>query len=188
MPRLIIGISGASGMPLIKTILKQFSSINELELHLIISNGALKVMQAEGRYSIKDFAKHAQSIHGINNMAAGPSSGSWQHDGMLICPCSMASLAAIASGHGTNLIHRAADVSLKEHRPLIIVPRETPYNLIHLQNMQTLCMAGATIMPFNPSYYIKNTSIKSMTHHFAGRLLDQFKFKHNLCDRWQENN
>ncbi len=185
MPRIIVGISGASGMPLIKTMLKQFASVPSLELHLIISKGAIKVMQAEGNYKLKDFTKYAHTIHDESNMAAGPASGSWQHDGMLVCPCSMASLAFIANGNGTNLIHRAADVSLKERLPLIIVPRETPYNLIHLRNMQQLCTAGASIMPFNPAFYTKDTSLKGMMRHFAGRVLDQFKIEHKLCHRWQ---
>ncbi len=187
MPRLIIGISGASGMPLIKTLLKQFSKVKSLELHLIISSGALKVMKAEGGYKLKDFTKYVHKVHDAKRLDAGPASGSWQHDGMIICPCSMASLAAISSGHGTNLIHRTADVCLKEGRPLVIVPRETPYNLIHLRNMQELCKAGASIMPFNPAFYTSKTSLKGIMKHFGGRVLDQLNIKHKLCERWKNN-
>ncbi len=187
MPRIIIGISGASGMPLIKTLLKQFSSVNSLELHLIISNGAIKVMQAEGGYELKDFRKYAHKVYDAKDMSSGPASGSWQHAGMIVCPCSMASLAAINNGQGTNLIHRAADVCLKERRPLIIVPRETPYNLIHLRNMMELCSAGASIMPFNPAFYANKTSLKATMKHFGGRVLDQLNIQHELCKRWKDN-
>lgn len=118
------------------------------------------------------------------DMSAAPASGAWQNAGMIICPCSMSSLASIASGAGINLIHRSADVTLKERRPLIIAPRETPLNLIHLRNMQSVTRAGATIMPFAPAFYNNTTSFKDMMQYFSGRMLDQLHIEHNLCLRW----
>ncbi|MDE5832481.1 MAG: phenolic acid decarboxylase subunit B, partial [Desulfovibrio sp.] len=102
-------------------------------------------------------------------------------------PCSMSSLAAIATGAGTNLIHRAADVALKERRPLILAIRETPYSLIHIRNMLAATEAGATIMPFNPAYYSGDDTLEGLARQFAGRLLDQLRLPHNLCRRWGEN-
>lgn len=99
----------------------------------------------------------------------------------------MSSLASIASGAGSNLIHRAADVTLKERRPLVIVARETPLNLIHLKNMQAVTEAGAVVMPFIPAFYTRDTSLEAMMRHFTGRLLDQFRIEHHLCKRWRDD-
>ena len=143
MHRLVLGISGASGMPLAQAVLENLATVSDLEVHLIISAGAERVLQAECGIPSAALARYAHAVHESSDMAAGPSSGSWHHDGMIICPCSMSSLASIASGAGSNLIHRAADVTLKERRPLVIVARETPLNLIHLKNMQAVTEAGA---------------------------------------------
>ena len=169
MHRLVLGISGASGMPLAQAVLENLATVSDLEVHLIIS------------------ARYAHAVHESSDMAAGPSSGSWHHDGMIICPCSMSSLASIASGAGSNLIHRAADVTLKERRPLVIVARETPLNLIHLKNMQAVTEAGAVVMPFTPAFYTRDTSLEAMMRHFTGRLLDQFRIEHHLCKRWRDD-
>jgi 4-hydroxy-3-polyprenylbenzoate decarboxylase len=187
MHRIVVGVTGASGMPLAERILHHYAGIKDLEVHLIVSAGAEVVMRSEFRGSDLSLVKHVHTVHAINDMTAGPSSGSWQHDGMIICPCSMSSLASIASGAGVNLIHRAADVTLKERKKLVIVPRETPLTMIHLRNMQTLTEAGAVIAPFSPAYYDYKTTIEDMMQHFAGRILDQLRIDNSLCSRWRDN-
>ncbi|SDK81028.1 4-hydroxy-3-polyprenylbenzoate decarboxylase [Maridesulfovibrio ferrireducens] len=187
MHRIVVGVTGASGMPLVENLLRLYAGIKDLEVHLIVSAGAEVVMQSEFRGSDLSLVKHVHTVHSIKDMTAGPSSGSWQHDGMIICPCSMSSLASIASGAGVNLIHRAADVTLKERKKLVIVPRETPLTMIHLRNMQTVTEAGAVIAPFCPAYYDSKTTIENMMQHFAGRLLDQLRIENSLCARWRDN-
>ncbi len=185
--RIVLGISGASGMPLAHTLLQHLYDLPQVEVHLIISQGAQRVMQSENTTSVDSFTRLAHTHYAPEDMATGPASGSWQHAGMIICPCSMASLASIAHGMGTNLLHRSADVCLKEKRPLVIVPRETPLSPIHLQNMLSLSQCGATIMPFTPAFYTQQTDMPSAMTHFCGRLLDQLHVEHNLCQRWKNN-
>lgn len=180
--RLVFGVSGASGMPLAEAVLAAFASLDNLEIHLIVSRGAAAVMRAEA--ACLELPAHCR--HDCDNLAAPPASGSWLHDGMIICPCSMSSLAAIATGTGRNLLHRAADVCLKERRPLIVVARETPLNLIHLRNMTLAAEAGAIIMPFVPAFYTGTNDMDAAMRQFAGRMLDLLRIPHNLCRRWGE--
>ena len=126
-------------------------------------------------------------VHRLDNMAAAPSSGSHPQAGMIIVPCSMGTLGAIASGAGTNLIHRAADVCLKEGRKLVLVPRETPYNAIHLENMLRLTHAGARILPASPGFYHKPKSIEDLVEHLCFRILDQFDIPHSKSSQWTGN-
>jgi 4-hydroxy-3-polyprenylbenzoate decarboxylase len=123
--------------------------------------------------------------HRLDNMAATPASGSHPQAGMMIVPCSMGTLGAIASGAGINLIHRAADVTLKEGRKLVIVPRESPYNAIHLENMLRLAHAGARILPASPGFYHRPQSLAELVDHLVFRLLDQFGVPHSQATRWQ---
>lgn len=187
MPRIVVGVSGASGMPLARTVLKNMALMPDMEIHLVVSAGARRVLQSECDISLPDLICHAHTVYEADDMAAGPSSGSWRHDGMVICPCSMSSLASIASGAGMNLLHRAADVTLKERLPLILVARETPLNLIHLKNMQAAAEAGAIIMPFCPAFYTRQTDLDVLARHFTGRILDQLDISHSLCVRWRDN-
>jgi 4-hydroxy-3-polyprenylbenzoate decarboxylase len=120
----------------------------------------------------------------LDNLAAKPSSGSNKQVGMIIVPCSMGTLGAIASGAGTNLIHRAADVTLKEGRKLVLVPRETPYNSIHLENMLRLSHAGARILPASPGFYHRPQSIVELVDHLVFRILDQFDIPHSKKTQW----
>ena len=120
----------------------------------------------------------------LDNLAAKPSSGSYRQEGMIIVPCSMGTLGAIASGAGTNLIHRAADVTLKEGRKLVIVPRETPFNQIHLENMLRLSNAGARILPASPGFYHRPKTIDELVNHFCYRILDQFGIPHSKKTQW----
>jgi 4-hydroxy-3-polyprenylbenzoate decarboxylase len=120
----------------------------------------------------------------LDNLAAKPSSGSNKQAGMIVVPCSMGTLGAIASGAGTNLIHRAADVCLKENRKLILVPRETPFNQIHLENMLRVARAGATILAASPSFYHKPKTIDDLVNHLCYRILDQFDIPHAKKTQW----
>ncbi|HEX8198245.1 MAG TPA: flavin prenyltransferase UbiX [Pyrinomonadaceae bacterium] len=120
----------------------------------------------------------------LDNLAAKPASGSNKQAGMIIIPCSMGTLGAIASGAGTNLIHRAADVCLKEGRKLVLVPRETPYNAIHLENMLRLARAGARILPASPGFYHKPATIEELVDHLVFRILDQFDIPHSRRTQW----
>jgi 4-hydroxy-3-polyprenylbenzoate decarboxylase len=120
----------------------------------------------------------------LDNMAAKPSSGSNKQAGMIVVPCSMGTLGAIASGAGTNLIHRAADVCLKEGRKLVLVPRETPYNAIHLENMLKLARMGARIMPASPGFYHRPQTIQELVDHLCFRILDQFDVPHSRKTQW----
>ncbi len=182
--RLVVGISGASGMPLARCLL-QCLQRPDVELHLVISPGAAVVLREEAGLAPADLARCAHAVHAADDLAAGPASGSWRHDGMIVCPCSMSSLAAIACGAGVNLLHRAADVTLKERRPLVLVPRETPLNLIHLDNMRRLAAAGAVIMPFMPAFYAQPRSLDDLMRHFCGRLLDQIGLQGDIR-RWRD--
>lgn len=185
MHRLVFGISGASGMPLAATVLTCLAGLDDPDIHLIISGHARQVMEAEG-CGISQLTRLAARCYEPEDMAAPPASGSWPHDGMIVCPCSMSSLAAIATGYGTTLIHRCADVTIKERRPLILVIRETPLNRIHLRNMLAVHEAGATVMPFVPSFYTGDHSMCNAMRQFAGRILDQLRIPHALCSRWGE--
>src|SRR6185295_7830405 len=120
----------------------------------------------------------------LDNLAAKPSSGSNKQAGMIVVPCSMGTLGAIASGAGTNLIHRAADVCLKEGRKLVLVPRETPYNAIHLENMLKLTHAGARILPASPGFYHRPKTIDDLVEHLCFRILDQFDIPHSKKSQW----
>lgn len=184
--RIIFAISGASGMPLAATALSYISALPDIELHLIISHAAYQVMRTENLREAFFPTKFASHIHEAEDFSAPPASGSWLHDGMIVCPCSMSSLASIATGAGSNLIHRAADVALKERRPLILVIRETPLNIIHLNNMRAVAEAGGIVMPFIPAFYVGDNSMKEAMRQFTGRMLDLLHIPHKLCERWQE--
>ena len=187
MHRIIVGVSGACGMPIAEELLKNILKVPDTEAHLIVSRGSERVLQSECNSGMEILNRHAYKVYDEKNMAAPPASGAWLNAGMIICPCSMSSLASIANGTGSNLIHRSADVTLKERRPLIIAPRETPLNLIHLRNMQTVTEAGATIMPFAPAFYNNTMSFKDMMQYFSGRILDQLHIEHDLCPRWGDD-
>jgi len=184
--RIILAVTGASGSQYAYALARALSGRQDIELHLIVSEAAKKVMALEADFSPADLESLAHTSHAEKDIAAGPASGSWRHAGMIVCPCSMASLAAIAQGLGTNLIHRAADVTLKEGRRLILVTRETPLNTIHLKNMLAAKQAGADIMPASPGFYHKPGSIEELVNHLAGRVLDQLDIGHELFKRWGE--
>ncbi|NLW80395.1 MAG: UbiX family flavin prenyltransferase [Desulfovibrionales bacterium] len=182
--RILIGISGASGMAYAMALVRNLRAIPGLELHGIISDGARQVFRHETGADMADLEGSFHRLHDVADIAAPPASGSWEHHGMVVCPCSMASLAAIAGGAGTNLLHRAADVTLKERRPLVLVPRETPLNEIHLKNMLRAHRAGAMIMPPCPGFYHRPETIDALVAGFVGRMLEQLGLDHDLYARW----
>ncbi|MGE4293950.1 MAG: UbiX family flavin prenyltransferase [Desulfovibrio sp.] len=184
--RIILGVTGASGSPYAAALAAELGGRDDIELHLIISDAARQVMKLESGISTVDLTGPACASHHIGDIGAPPASGSWQHQGMIICPCSMTTLGNIANGTGHNLIHRAADVTLKERRPLILVPRETPLSEIHLRNMLRAHRAGATILPPCPGFYSGPLSISDLVAQIAGRVLDQLGIEHQLTPRWGE--
>ncbi len=184
--RIILAVTGASGTVYATSLVKALAHRDDVELHVIISAAAQKVLTMETDLSLDALTDGSHSIHDPNNIAAPPASGSWQHHGMIICPCSMATLSAVASGFGHNLIHRTADVALKERNKLILVTRETPLSSIHLQNMLTADRAGAIILPASPGFYHRPETIEDLSDHLAGKVLDQLDIPHTLYKRWGE--
>lgn len=182
--RIVLAISGASGIRYALHLVRALRALPQLEVHGIISPGAQTVIEHESSLELSTVCNAFHVLHDAANMAAAPASGSWHHEGMVVCPCSMASLAAIATGVGTNLAHRAADVCLKERRPLILIPRETPLNEIHLRNMLRAHRAGAIIMPPCPGFYHHPRSLDELILQFVGRILEQLNLPHDLYTRW----
>ncbi len=185
--RIILAATGASGTIYAVRLARELGGLDFVELHLITSDAALRVMELETDFCEADLTAHADYVYRQHNIAAPPASGSWEHDGMIVCPCSMASLASIAQGIGTNLIHRSADVCLKERRRLVLVTRETPLSLVHINNMQAVTMAGAVVMPASPGFYHRPSSIDELSAHLCGRILEQLKLPHDLYRRWGED-
>ena len=195
---LTVAITGASGTIYAKRTLQLLAESGVVEtVNLIMSGTAATVAQVELGVNLRDpntskinswlgLGSNSKLIRywRLDNFAAKPSSGSNKQAGMIIVPCSMGTLGAIASGAGTNLIHRAADVCLKEGRKLIVVPRETPFNEIHLENMLRLSRAGARIMPASPGFYHRPRSIDDLVEHLCYRILDQFDIPHSKRNEW----
>jgi flavin prenyltransferase len=196
---LTVAITGASGAIYAHRTLLHMAASGAVErINLIMSEAAQTVARVELGADLREadarrintwLGLSADSklvrLHRLDNMAATPASGSHVQAGMIIVPCSMGTLGAIASGAGTNLIHRAADVTLKEGRKLVIVPRESPYNSIHLENMLRLAHAGARILPASPGFYHRPDTIEALVDHLVFRILDQFGIPHTQATRWK---
>jgi len=165
-------------------MLQVLNERDDVEVHLVLSKGARKSIRAEMDMGPEAFEKLADVVHEPDNMGATISSGSFVTIGMTIIPCSMHTLGEVASGVSGALISRAADVCLKERRPLVLVTRETPLNLIHLRNMETVTLAGATVLPPVPAFYHRPTSIEDLLMQTVGKVLDQFHLEHQLFRRW----
>ncbi len=195
---LTVAITGASGTIYSYRTLQLLAASGVVsKINLIMSSIVPIVAQVELGVNLKEptsekinewigLEKNSKLIRywKLDNLAAKPSSGSNKQAGMIIVPCSMGTLGAIASGAGTNLIHRAADVCLKERRKLLIVPRETPFNRIHLENMLRLSNAGAQILPASPSFYHRPKTINDLVDHLCFRILDQFDIPHDKKTQW----
>lgn len=183
--RYVIAITGASGMLYARELLAYFATRPDLELHAIISGAGEQVLGLELGLTPAQIAPGAV-WHRVDDFTAPMASGSFRARAMVIAPCSMGSLGAIAQGAGRNLIHRAGEVFLKERRPLILVVRETPLSLIHLKNLVRVAAAGATVMPACPGFYHRPASLEEMARQFAGRILDHLGLEHQLGPRWGE--
>ena len=180
---LLVGITGASGAKLAIILLQQLKK-KEVETELIISKEAEKIIEIETDFKLNDIIDLSTKYYEVNDLTAKPASGSYKIDAMVIIPCSMKTLASIANGYADNLITRAADVSIKEQRKLILVVRETPFSAIHLENMLKLARIGVIIAPPIPSYYIKPKNINELNKYFVGRLLDQIGGIESGIKRW----
>ncbi len=197
--RIIVGICGASGV-IYGIRLLQALVENPIHISLLISRAGRLVLSHESDFdpdapleSLKQLGaklhEAAQlNVYGPNDWLAPPASGSFRHDGMVIAPCSMKTLAAVAGGLADTLLQRAADVCLKERRPLILVPRETPLNLIHLENMVRVCRAGAILLPAMPSFYTHPQTIPALVDTVTARILDHLAVQHQLAQEWGKVN
>ena len=183
MRRLIVGITGATGAIFGVRLLKALQG-TDIETHLVASRWAQRTIEHETNYSFKDVRAMANVYYEPGNMGAAVSSGSFITEGMVIAPCSMRSLAAIAQGNGDHLVHRAADVVLKERRRLVLLAREMPLSEIHLENMLKLSRMGVTIMPPMPAMYNHPQTVEDIVDHVVARVLDQFSIQANFAKRW----
>jgi flavin prenyltransferase len=181
--RLIVGITGATGTIFGVRVLQMLHG-SGVETHLVVSKWAARTLAHETPYSLKEIQDLATQSYGSGDQGAAISSGSFVTLGMVIAPCSMRTLAAIAHGLGDNLIHRAADVILKEHRKLVLVVRESPFNEIHLENMLKLARMGVVILPPVPAFYNHPQSLDDMVNHIAMRVVDQFDIHLDVMNRW----
>jgi polyprenyl P-hydroxybenzoate/phenylacrylic acid decarboxylase-like protein len=182
--RLVVGMSGSSAPQLGIKILHSLRELGTVETHLVMSEGARLTIKLETDEDADEVAELADVVHDPRDLAAPISSGSFQTLGMAVVPCSMRSLAAIATGISGDLLTRAADVCLKERRRLVLVTRETPLSLIHLRNMESVTLAGGIILPPVPAFYHRPRTIDDLLAQTVGKILDQFGIEHDLFQRW----
>ena len=182
---LIVAITGASGAVLGVKFLEKAREAG-VKTHLVISKWGIETLKAESSLSLDDVKPLAHRYYSNDNLLAPFSSGSFKFDGMVIIPCSMNTLAMIANGVGEDLITRAASVTLKEGRKLVLVTRETPLSLIHIENMERVARAGGVILPPVLTFYHNPKTIDDMVNYVIGKVFDQFGIKHNLFHRWGE--
>jgi 4-hydroxy-3-polyprenylbenzoate decarboxylase len=186
--RLLIGINGATGVIYGIRLLEVLSHIKTVETHLIISRAGEQTIEIETEYTVKDVKALADYCYSINDIAAPLSSGSFRRDGMIIAPCSMKTLSALAHSFADNLLTRAADVTLKERGKLVLLVRETPLHLGHLRNMVSITEMGGIVMPPLPAFYHKPQTILDIVDHTVGKALDLFNIEHCLFERWSGAN
>ncbi len=181
--KLVVGMTGATGAAIGVRVLHALKEL-DVETHLVISKWARATIQMETPYSVQEVLALATRSYSEHDQAAAISSGSFRADGMIVVPCSMKTLAAIRCGYGDGLIARAADVTLKEQRKLVMVPRESPLNAIHLENMLALTRAGALMLPPMPAFYNNPATTDDIINHTVSRILDQFGLDNDLTKRW----
>lgn len=183
--RIVVGISGASGIPVASAVLKLLRKTGKVESHVILSESAIVTMRLEAPQEEEKIRELSDVLYDNHNIGAAVASGTFPSMGMIIVPCSMKTIAGVAAGYTDSLLLRAADVTLKERRPLVMAVRECPLNSIHLRNMKTLCDIGADIMPLVMTFYNQPKTIDDMVHHIACKCLDRFSLEPDSFTRWQ---
>ena len=183
--RYVVAVTGASGMIYARELCRYFAARPDLELHAVISSAGEQVLSLELGLTSGDLAPDAV-WHKVDDFTSALASGSFRARAMVVIPCTMGSMGAIAQGVGRNLIHRAGEVFLKEKRPLILVVRETPLSLIHLENLTRAAAAGATIFPACPGFYHRPQTLEELARQLVGRILDHLGLEHRLGPRWGE--
>ncbi|MDO5815383.1 MAG: UbiX family flavin prenyltransferase [Methanobrevibacter sp.] len=181
---IVVGITGASGAIYGIRLIEVLKDLN-IETGLVISDAARIVIESETDYSVEQVIGLADNYYNFNDLTASINSGSFKADALAIVPCSMKTLSSIANGYGANTITRVADVSLKERRPTVIVPRETPLRSIHLQNMLTLSQEGSIILPAMPGFYSAHDTVDDQINFIVGKILDCLKIENNIFKRWE---
>jgi 4-hydroxy-3-polyprenylbenzoate decarboxylase len=184
MKRIIVGMTGATGAVIGVELLRQLQHSSYVQTHLVLSRWARATIHLETGLSARDVAGLADVVYSWDDQAAPISSGSFLVDGMVVVPCSMKTLAGIRTGYADGLIARAADVTLKERRRLVLVPRESPLSEVHLDNMLALARMGASIVPPMPAFYNHPVSIGDLVDHIVTRILDQFGIESAGAKRW----
>jgi polyprenyl P-hydroxybenzoate/phenylacrylic acid decarboxylase-like protein len=181
--RIVIGITGASGAIYGIRALQVLQKL-EVETHLVITDAALETIRLETDFKESDVRHLATETHRPSDIASKIASGSYPTDGMLVIPCSMKTLAGIASGYSDNLLLRAADVTIKERRRLVLVVRETPLSLIHIENMATVTRAGAIVLPATPAFYQRPNTVAALVDQVVGKALGILGVEQHLSERW----
>ena len=184
-PRLVVAITGASGAVYGVQLLEQLRASGACESHLVMSSSGALTASQELDMKRSDIEALADVVHSVKDIGATIASGSFRSLGMVVAPCSMKTLASIAHGLADNLVSRAADVMLKERRPLVLMARETPLNLAHLRNMTSVTEMGGIILPPVPAFYTRPQTVDDIVNHTVGRVLDLFGIEHaGLVKRW----
>lgn len=183
--RITIGMSGASGLIYGIRLLEVLKTLPEVETHLVLSSGAKLNIALETDWELSAVLALADQVHSVNDMAASIASGSFRSDGMIVAPCSMKTLSAIVHSYADNLLVRAADVTLKERRRLVLMPRESPLHAGHCELLLKACQLGAIIAPPMPALYSKPQTIDDIINHSVGRVLDLFAIDAGIVKRWE---
>ncbi len=184
MKRLIIGISGASGIPIAVSVLHALRELPDWTSCLVISKGGEKTIELESDYTVEEISALADELYDNTNVGASIASGTYRTEGMIVIPCSMKTVSGIANGYSDTLLLRAADVVIKERRKLLLVARETPLSTIHLRNMLSLSQMGVIIMPPMQTYYNRPETVQDMADHMTGKILDVFGIDYHRFRRW----
>lgn len=182
--RIVVGVSGASGVSLAFSLLKELRNCADVETHLVVSGGSERTIELETDRDLLELHCLADVVHDNENIGASIASGTFRVEGMVVVPCSMKTLSGIAHGYSDNLLLRAADVNIKERRKLILVARETPLSKLHLNNMLAATEYGAIIMPPMLTYYNHPKSIEDMENHIVGKILHEFGLESSHYKRW----
>jgi 4-hydroxy-3-polyprenylbenzoate decarboxylase len=186
MRRLIVGISGASGAIYGIRALQVLKETADIETHLVLTMAAKRTILEETDWTVEAVEALADVVHSQRDIGAAIASGSFQTLGMLVAPCSIKSLSGIVNSYGDNLLTRAADVCLKERRRLVLLVRETPLHLGHVELLARACRYGAVILPPVPAFYNRPKTIEDIVDHSVGKAFDQFEIEHRLFKRWKD--